>query len=60
MNKFGNLLMLIVAILNVAVWAFNGIRASFYANDFCLVMFGILTIISIVWARWSYKALKDE
>lgn len=60
MRKLGNILMLIVAILNTAVWAFNGIRASFYANDFCLVMFGLLTIISIVWAKWSYKSLKDE
>lgn len=60
MRKLGNILMLIVAILNTAVWAFNGIRAIHYANAFCLVMFEILTIISIVWARWSYKALKDE
>lgn len=60
MNKLGNIFMLIVAILNVAVWAFNGIRAINYADPFCSVMFGILTIISIVWAKWSYKSLKDE
>ena len=60
MGKLEAFFNLLIAIFAMCVFAFNGIRAIGQCDIVIIGLFGALVAISAVWARWSWKDLKES
>lgn len=60
MKKVGSIFYFIVGLMGVGCWGFNMLRALGRVDMFLVVMFGLLTLLSVILCGWAIKNLKGN
>ncbi len=60
MKKVGAIFYFIAWLIGVGCWGFNMMRALGRVDMFLVVMFGFLTLLSVMLCGWAVKEFKEE
>ena len=60
MKKVGAIFYFIAGMIGVGCWGFNMMRALGRVDMFLVVMFGFITLLSVMLCGWAVKEFKED